>query len=299
MNCLKSSDIDLDTFLSSFDKNYLAKNEEITNIEFKGITDDLYSKYIPFLSSFYIFSATIGFFVSKLILFFGLDTRFKFLRFKNNWHYIFSGKFFKFKKYSEHNLDKNLKVKYTFVDVLVSGEGEKPSLYSGLLADYDLCPENINKIERVHLLKATRYKKENNTTVIKNIPGNLFTIIGDKILNINCTYILFNQNELKYKKFNDRKNVLILFQILTILIFICSFVLISFKLFENQFLEQIINKSFWYKLFLLFNINIVLGLLTPFRIDWKEKEINFIGWKAIKVKLLLIAITSAILYLNF
>ncbi|MCO6174442.1 hypothetical protein NHF50_05230 [Flavobacterium sp. NRK F10] len=299
LNCFDKLEINLDNFLTQFDKKFISiDSEKVTPTDFKGTTKDIYKYYFPFILSLYVFSGTIGFFTSKIIILFNWDTRFKFLRFKNNWHYIFSGKIFKFKKYSEHSLENTLKVKYTFVDVLVAEESDKPSLYSGLLADYDLCSENINKIERIHLLKATRYKKVNNNTAIKNIPGNLFTIIGDKILNINCTYVFYNEDEIQTKKFNSKKYLLITSQIITVIAFFVSLIILlfSFKIFKNDFLNSLIEKGFWYKILLLFTINIFLGLFTPFTINLKDKKVEFIGGKAFVLKIILLIIFGAVLY---
>lgn len=301
LNYFKKTPINLDEILTNFDANFLSEKSDNSPKKdlFIGATSNIYSKYLPFLLSLYFLSGICGYFLSKTVLFFGLDTKYKFLRFSNCWHYVFNGKIFKFKKDSLSSVDSNLKVKYTFVDVLVSGEAEKPTLYSGLLADYDLCPNNINKIERIHLLKATRYKKSENSTELKNIPGNLFTIIGDKILNINCTYVCFEIDEIKNKKFNKLKNIIFLIQLISILVFLFSAIMLLFsiQIIDTHFFHAIINKSVIYKIGIIFFFNVAIGLITPFNIDRIEKKVNFIGLTQYIILLLITGIIAFILNL--
>lgn len=289
LNFISDKGVNIDDVLNKFDANFVSPNADIDQSQkFNGFSKNIYTIYLPFIGGVYLFSAIFGFFLSKIVLFFGCDTKWKFLRYGNNWHYLFSGKILKFKPH----LDNKLKVEFTYLDILVSEKSDETTLYSGLLADYEICPYDISKLEKIHLLKATRYKKIDNTVITKNIPGNLFTIMGDKILNINCTYICFDEAKSRYKSFLLQKRLLIPFQILTTIFFLAVLVCFSFKLniFGSIWFADLLSKPILERICLLFLLNITIGLFTPFIIDSENKQINFIGWKQYCYKILLIGL---------
>lgn len=298
-NSVSDEGINIDSVLNSFDANFVSQQDKSKELgKFDGLSDNILKVYLPFIGGMYFFSAMIGFFLSKFVVFFGWDTRWKFFRFGNNWHYLFSGKILKFKKYTSSNIDHNLKVKYTYLDILVSGKGDETTLYSGLFADYDINPQDISKLEKVHLLKAIRYKKDGDKTLIRNIPGNLFTIMGDNILNINCTYICFDEEESRNKFFIFQKNIFIPVSIISTLFFLTILIsfLFSLNLFNSIWYQRILLESVLTKAILLFFLNIIMGLFTPFEIKNEEKRIKFIGIKAYFYKIILIFIILLILH---
>lgn len=292
LNIFSDKGINIDEVLSKFDLNFVSTTATNVNQseKFKGLSDSIYKIYLPFIGGIYLFSSIFGFFLSKFILFFGWDTKWKILRYGNNWHYLFSGKILKFKRHSNLSHDHKLKVKYTYLDILVSEKGDETTLYSGLFADYDICPNDISKLEKVHLLKAVRYKKVEDKTLIKNIPGNIFTIMGDRILNINCTYICFEEEESKDKDFLFKKRLLIPFQMLTTLFFLTMVICVLFSLnvYDNIFFSNLFVEPFYVKFIVLFLLNIVIGLFTPFEVDSENKQVKFIGWNNYFFKILLI-----------
>lgn len=310
LNCSDNVSINFDKTLKTFQSNYLedssSKNKtndpknSVEN-EIVGDNDNLYTIYLPFIAGLYFFSIISGYFLSKIVLVLKLDTKFKFLRFSNDWHYIFNGRIFYFKKNSFQGLTSNLEIKYTYIDVLVSNENEKPSLYSGFLADYDLDRNNISKIERLHLLKAIRYKKDEttNTIIQRNIPGDIFTIIGDRIININCIYIFYDKNEISIKKFNQQKKILFYAQLFLVILFSLVSTVIIAKIHIPQYtvLNSILAKSFWYRITVIYVINIFIGLLIPFKVDREESVIKFLGHHYILLNLLLIVLIGFALYL--
>lgn len=294
LNLISDKGVNIDDVLNKFDANFVSPSSNVVQSQkFNGFSESMYTIYLPFIAGVYLFSAIFGFFLSKIVLLFGCDTKWKFLRYGNNWHYLFSGKILKFKPH----LDNKLKVEFTYLDVLVSEKSDETTLYSGLLADYEICPYDISKLEKIHLLKATRYKKLDDKVITKNIPGNLFTIMGDKILNINCTYICFDEAESKRKSFLFQKRLLFAFKILTSLFFLVVFVCFAFKLnvFGSMWFLDILNKPLLEKLCLLFLLNITIGLFTPFIIDSEKMQVNFIGWKQYFYKILLIGFVALIL----
>lgn len=298
LNLFNDRTIDIETLLNRFDSNFVSPSPNLDPTQrFKGLSSSIYTVYLPFLAGMYIFSAMYGFFLSKIVLIFGLDTKWKFFRYGNNWHYLFSGKILKFKNHSSaSSFDNKLGVKYTYLDVLVTEMGDKTTLYSGLLADYDICPNDISKLEKIHLLKATRYKKTEESVIVKNIPGNLFTIMGDRILNINCTYICFEDQENKERVFILKKRILVPTQILTTLFFLTIMIctMLSLKIVDNEYFIKLLNQTFYIKLCVLFLLNIVIGLVTPFEIDSENKKIKFIGWRDYLSKIVLIVLFVAI-----
>lgn len=298
-NSVSDEGINIDSVLNSFDANFVSQQDKSKELgKFDGLSDNILKVYLPFIGGMYFFSAMIGFFLSKFVVFFGWDTRWKFFRFGNNWHYLFSGKILKFKKYTSSNIDHNLKVKYTYLDILVSGKGDETTLYSGLFADYDINPQDISKLEKVHLLKAIRYKKDGDETLIRNIPGNLFTIMGHNILNINCTYICFDEEESRNKSFIFQKNIFIPVSIVSTLFFLTILIsfLFSLNLFNSIWYQRILIESILTKTILLFFLNIIMGLFTPFEINNEEKKVKFIGTKAYFYKIILICIMLVILH---
>lgn len=301
-NCFINNAINIDTILSDFDENFITPNSKINQSErFYGLTNNMKSYYLPFIGTIYVFSAIVGYFSSKVILFFNWDTKWKFLRFNNNWHYQFSGRILKFKKNLSVGFNHKLKVKYTYLDILVAENGDKATLYSGLYADYDINPLDTTKLEKIHLYKATRYKKTKDTVEIKNIPGNLFTIMGNNILNINCTYICYDEDETKFKRFIIQKNILFPFLIISTVFFLSILVsfIFSINIINTDWYDLLLNQSFIFKTIFIFTINIVIGLITPFQIKNLEKRVVFIGFKPYFYKIVLSIIMIIILCIMY
>ncbi|SCY73760.1 hypothetical protein SAMN02927916_3108 [Flavobacterium anhuiense] len=302
INFFRKKNVDIDQIIEKFYSNFVIEPSDLSSTnKFKGFSSTVYNGFLPYIGGVYIFAAVIGLFASKMILFFGVDTKWKFFRYGNNWHYLFSGKILKFKHHFSSDFNHKLKVKYTYLDILVSEKGEETTLYSGFFADYDICANDISKLERVYLLKATRYKKTEEGVITRNIPGNLFTIMGDRILNINCTYVCFSEDESKYKSFINRRNILISAQILTTISFIAIAIciLFSLRLTDNIYFNKILTFSFFEKIIILFLLNIFIGLLTPFKIDSQNHKINFNGFENYLTKIIIILLFSGFYFYVF
>lgn len=303
-NIFSSNPINLDKALNTFDQNFVNQTDsvspELKSInKFEGFSKAIYTKYLMYLGAFYAFSALIGFFLSKMILFLGLDTSIKFLRFRNEWHYLFSGKILKFRTLKNSNSEQNLKVKYTYVDVLVSEKDDDTTLYSGLFADYEINANDHCKLEKIHLLKAVRYKKDDKGKFVERIiPGNVFTILGDKILNINSTYICFNEEETKNKKFKVKRGFLFFGQIISTIVFLSFLISFTFSVnfFDFNWFESVLKQHYLVKAGIVLTLNIALGLITPFTLDVKNKRTPFIGWSAMIAKIILSVIGFCLIY---
>lgn len=182
-----------------------------------GYSDPTISFMNGGVSSFIIYcvcvnaaAAIFGFLGSRLVRFFRLDISSKFLRFKNQWYYIFSGEIRSFKKFNKlHtigtalalNIKKDNKYKYypPYADILVNQNG-KTELYTGYVVDYDLSYENISHLDKIYLIGAHRYRPlksveyDNNLKIFGNkvkkaIEGDIFILKAEQILNMNLTFI--------------------------------------------------------------------------------------------------------------
>lgn len=157
-----------------------------------AILDPFDSQLIHYSLLTFLFSILIAFSLSRIVRSLGLDRKYKMLRYSNQWYYLFSGEILHLRKFKQQKiLSRKLKKQFLFahIDALVKEEG-KTKLYSGVLTDYDLSPEKTNNIDRLYLTDARRFKKGvDNEVVSKLIPGHLFVILGDQLLNINVTYV--------------------------------------------------------------------------------------------------------------
>lgn len=236
----------------------------------------------------YFFSAFIGFAFCKIVLFFGLDVKYKLFRFANEWHYLFSGKILRLENPTKNGFNNKLQVKHLYLDVLVN-EGDKNTLYTGFFGDYDLSHKDYNKLEKLHLIHPNRYKNIENQKIKKSIPGSIFTILGDKIININSTYVYQNEEEIASNKFKYKKLFFRSIQLIALFIF-CFFTFIltfSIEVPVNSFFSNLLSQTIFVKILFLFTINVSTGLITPFIINNKSKRIEFVNRKDF-IKLLLL-----------
>lgn len=297
INCSDIS-IKFNDVLVNFKKQYI----ENKDIMFFKNNDEIYIKYIPYILSLYTFSAFFGYFISSLILLFGFDVKFKIFRFENHWYYLFSGKIFKFKKFKLNKNIKKLTVENIFLDVLVKNENGEALLYSGFLADYDLKVNDATKLERLHLLEASRLDpdfKSDNTP--KKIPGNLFTLFGDDILNINYTYIFYDLNEVKKREFDIKSKILVVFELVLLLMIVAIFISLVLKInfFGIKVLNDVYLKSFWYRFTFFYLMTVVAGLVNPFKKDKANMKINILKWHELFLKLILIIFIISFLCFAF
>ena len=113
-----------------------------------------------------------------------LDSKFKILRFKNEWHYIFSGEILNFPKIPGQSRD----IGFAYVDVVTEIDGEG-YLYSGILMEYILSKEHI--LETICLANVRRRKISEEVQSENDyyyIPGNFIIFKYNHIQNLNITY---------------------------------------------------------------------------------------------------------------
>lgn len=146
-----------------------------------------------------VFSFITGFLSARLIRYLSLDKRSKILRFRNQWYYILSGEILVFKKFKPHYVhinpsdQKNKKQFLTHVDVVI----EAPAgfeMYSGFVIDYDLKNSDPSELDKLYLKGASRYVTNSKDGAIRSrgekieIPGDVFILETDKLLNMNVSY---------------------------------------------------------------------------------------------------------------
>jgi len=145
-------------------------------------------------------AVVLGLLVRQLVRKFRWDLKYPPLRLNNEWYYLFSGEILDLEKPGE---SKNIDL--IQVDVLMQ-TGEGPLVYSGTLKDYFLSREN--GLDRIYLSQVYRRKMQDDLTSNQpnvgyleryldaryySMPGDLFVITYDKILNINITYHVWSK----------------------------------------------------------------------------------------------------------
>lgn len=293
--------------------------KDFAYLESKEIGDDTrdflsngLGKFILYSTIIFFFSAIIGNLTSRLLRVCNFDRAYKIFRFKNQWYYIFSGEVLKFQKFKTakglhfNKLPENQKVLMTFADILVSNPEGNRELYTGFVVDYDLNNDDISKLDKIYLLDAYRYKRPTNPNEFTNekdhsrkrinIPGDLLIVSGEKILNINLTYIpskkIIEKREAKKQKiFRIISYTLTTFTVGFILLHIFSN-LLDFG--ENSILNSYFTKStFWGHIFSIIYLNQLIALIFPVKSpDGKY----YFSLKTTGVKILILMILSFILY---
>lgn len=243
--------------------------------------------FVLFVSAMYLASFILGVFFHYVIRKLNWDKKYKVLRFKNYWYYLFSGEIGKFPKFDKalidiqiNGIEKDTDVSMAYADILTDECG-KTRMYTGYVLDYELDQENSNQLDKIYLLDAHKYNYVQNKKfrfqkdfIKQSIPGHLFIIDYKKVLNINITYIpSFNRiytsqlrNDIK-RKWWDKIFYFLLF------FFFVSF--ISIVWFNYPF--QLTSYFKWKLLFtlLFFPLTNVLGLsIAQLRAKCRNKQLN-------------------------
>lgn len=136
----------------------------------------------------------LGFYVKNLVVRYKLDTKYSFLRYKNYWYYLITGKFIDFPS-SSIKLYKNTvnDVDITYIDALVS-INDITYIYTGILVDYNLGKEGTLDLL---LIKDAQRKKVNgkNNGEYKDIDGHIIALKYCDLINVNFSFIQVLYNE--------------------------------------------------------------------------------------------------------
>jgi hypothetical protein len=285
-----------DNFFSDIDLGEIIdKLKDINNPKYRFTESNdtpikvlLNAKAAPFVSFLYVSSILFGAISGRFIRITKIDTKFKLLRFKNYWFYLFNGQHTDFKK-MKHLKKRNKRQLFTKADILIDSNN-KTHLYSGIVVDYELQDKDCKALSKIMLQNAERYSLKNGKREPVEIPGNLLVVDCTSMKNINLTYIYEEtKNILKSKTPNTVEIIFGLIVLLLIPIFLFQSDSIDWGIYQDYF------KLKWYEKFIAYFITIQsLSLLNPF-IKTKG-EYTYVNIKIILFKLLWLGFLSFLLW---
>lgn len=205
-----------------------------------------------------------------------IDRWFTVLRFRNHWNYYFNGEIKGFRAYKGLLKGRLLEVR---ADILVRIENEEPRLYSGVVKSYTI--NNNHELEYVYMTKASIFKKNNSTNQreLKQIPGDIFILNAQDIINLNLNYIT-TDNIHKYD-FKAMFNVLVLGAFIWLLITDYSY-----------FVSNTLFKTILIKLFFVLYTTFLVTLLRTFFFEPKSEKRS----SALKGLVLILVLLSIFYY---
>lgn len=263
----------IDKFKDINSSDFRFEQEKVTDLEVL-----IREKAAPFLGFLYLISTLFGLISGRFIRISRLDTKFKLLRFKNYWFYLFNGQHTGFKK-MKHLKEKNKKHLFTKADILIDSNSET-LLYSGILVDYELDNNDSTTLSKVMLEKAERYSSRDGKRVPVQIPGQILVVDCSSIKNINLTYISEKSKDILTSKIPINTEVIFgLIIILLIPVFIFKIDGINWSIYKTYFSLP------WYSKILVFLLTTqFLSLINPFV---KEKdEYKWVNWLSILAKII-------------
>ncbi len=237
-----------------------------------------------------LLSTCSALFLHWFVRYFDLDIKFKILRFRNQWHYLFNGDILRFKKYKivQANLsttvsisDANKNVMLAYADILVS-QSSGTKLYTGFVMDYDLDPADSNDLEKIYLMGTKKHEYQEGESKIIDLLGHVFVIQNSKIENINITYIpsVEKLNENNEKEKVELENIMISIVAL-ICILVLFFVWIKWmNLQENRFFIFYISEFNLVQKFIIIiaTLNTFIYLTYRFFLGVDEKPDKIYLW---------------------
>lgn len=116
-----------------------------------------------------------------------LDRKIKLFRFRNNWHYIFSGEILDF----PYIKGKTKNISFTYIDIMVGINGGT-LLYSGLYYDHIIAQDGFS-LESISISEVSKRfvgntDEENQPVEKPTIPGDFILIPAKNIINMNVSY---------------------------------------------------------------------------------------------------------------
>jgi len=258
-----------DTFIRDVDFNEFINviNNYAKFSDHNYVKKYLYDIVLPFLSFLFTFSLVIGMTLSRLIRFFGFDTKFKLLRFKNQWFYLFSGEAMKFKKL-ETVKPLNKKYVFTKAEILI----HTPIIhyiYSGVVLDYELKENACNELDKIILGNAKKYILNNHGKKVRIRPyneKNLLIVSKDNTLSIDVMYI-YETVEKRKKNYEFRENIFNIFLILIFFIF-----LFKFDSIKSPIYQQFFNHGLIYRILIYLFVIQLLYFFLPYFKDPDKNE---------------------------
>lgn len=165
-----------------------------------GIIEQNLPRFLIYLFVLILIAIFLGVFTRATVRKYKLDLKIKFLRFGNEWHYLFSGESFYHSKRIEAS-----SIFLIQIDVVMNS-GDGYMIYSGTLEDFYLSKDN--GLDRIYLRNVYRrnfkddlgqdkpnvgYLNRDADERYYAMPGDLFVVTYDKIINLNVTYIALDE----------------------------------------------------------------------------------------------------------
>lgn len=299
-NLLQQTDISVNDHLDNYKRLLQFDNKDVQQSKetfFQGFYEKCRQSYWSYLIGIYTFSILLGFILSRIVLILGFDLSIRILRFNNDWQYIFDGRKLDMNKRILARRKYSKRIKYVFLDILTNTGSEKPQLYRGLLKNYEISDTDTSKLQSISIIKAQRWVKSEGVTgaIIsqpKDIPGNLFTILGENILNVNCHYVEDDNKEVA----NFWDVTKLIYILLMAVVNISLVVMILFKV-GTQLLpygEIIEQRGFLFRLVISYLITSALNMLTPF--EYIDSKLTF-SKQNLKIQTIVFFTTSIILFI--
>lgn len=271
----------VDFFKALINPTILFKEDSI----YCNLNSTIKNSVLPFLGFLYLVSCFVGFFSGRLIRLFKLDNHIKLFRFRNEWFYRFYGESYRNKRHkvaksgsvnqnTEKEILKKKKHLFTVADLLIETNNET-YLYSGIVLDYEIDDTDYSKLTMVTLGNARKYKSKNGYVIQKPIPGNLFVVPCEKLININLTYFFEEIENRDSKKIWYNINVsssVIIFLLLPLFIF-------QSNLFPGDIIEWVFKHNFWYRIVLWLFVSQVITFFIPYTSELKSDDFIKKNWK--------------------
>lgn len=281
------------TFIFSIDlDSFILKISHIIGNKDFSIKELLHKQIAPFLMFLYSISILLGLLSGRFVSITRLDTKFKLLRFKNYWFYLFTGKHTELKRIKCTNKEeiKDKKWLFTVADILID-TNSKPKLYSGIIADYELLSNDCRKLNNITLIEARRYGFIDGKSKIIDIPGHLFVIDCSTIKNINLTYI-YTQSKIIIE---SKLPQYVYSGITALYVLLIPFYIIEIESIDLSFYENYFNLS-WYKEILIYLISIEsINVFNPY-LEVKDGY-KYIDRKTFYIKVIRLIILLIVFYL--
>lgn len=174
----------------------LINGDASADIDFNAMKSG-FPSFLIYTGTLILFSAAMGRTMRTVIRKLKLDIRYKFFRLNNEWHYLFSGEILDFPDV----VGESENIEIIQIDLLAN-TGEGTVIYSGILQDYYLSKDN--GLDRIYLSQVYRRKLKDDLAHAEQsdiqklderyyqMPGELFVIQYDRIVNMNVTYHRFS-----------------------------------------------------------------------------------------------------------
>ena len=283
------NEIDLGEIIDKF-KDLRSQNFRFKESNDTPIKELLNTKAIPFIGFLYVTSFLVGSISGRFIRISRIDTKFKLLRFKNYWFYLFNGQHTSFKK-MKHLKERNKKHVFTKADILIDSNS-KTHLYSGIVVDYELFEDKCDTLSKVMLQNAERYSVRDSKRTPVEIPGNLLVVDCTSMKNLNLTYVYEEATSILESRLPNYIDITFG---LSILLMIPAFI------FKANSIDIEIYKTYfdllWYEKVVAYLLTVqFFSLLNPF-IKEEDGEYKYVNFRNIIAKVIWIISLSILLWI--